>query len=145
MATYSLQAEHRLFTVVFSSSSMKGAGALFPVGLLDPQFLVVPLPISQLLATPLLDRTTHSKGVTFIGRLRRRLEVAASWRKEDTLLEESDQSYDVLQADARYRLGKFTLEGGYSRNINEVTSVTGLNGNRLAIWYFRIGRDFKIL
>lgn len=145
MSTYSLQVEHRLFTVVFNSSYMRGAGALFPVGLLDPQFLVIPLPVSQLVATPLLDRTTHNKGVTFIGRLRRRLELAASWRIEDTQLQESDQSYDVLEADARYRLGKFTVEGGYSRNLNEVTSVTGLNGNRLAIWYFRIGRDFKIL
>jgi hypothetical protein len=98
-----------------------------------------------LLATPLLDRTTRSKGVMFLGRPRRHLEVAVNWRAEDTQLPESDQTYEVLQADARYHIGKFTLEGGYSRNLNEVTVITGLNGNRLAIWYFRIGRDFKIL
>jgi hypothetical protein len=145
MTTYALAAEHRRFTVAFTSSYMKGAGALFPLGLIDQQFLVIPLPISQLLATPLLDRTTRSKGVMFLGRPRRHLEVAVNWRAEDTQLPESDQTYDVLQADARYHIGKFTLEGGYSRNLNEVTVITGLNGNRLAIWYFRIGRDFKIL
>jgi hypothetical protein len=145
MTTYAFEAEHRRFTIAFTNSYMKGAGALFPLGLIDQQFLVIPLPISQLLATPLLDRTTHSKGVMFLGRPRRHLEVAVNWRAEDTQLPESDQSYDVLQADARYHIGKFTVEGGYSRNLNEVTVITGLNGNRLAIWYFRIGRDFKIL
>lgn len=123
---------------------MDGAGALFPLGLIDRQFLVIPLPISQLLATPLLDRTTHSQGLSIIGRPERRLDVLFSWRKEDTQLVASDQTYNYLQASARYRLGRFSLEGGYSRNINNVIVITGLTGNRLAMWYLRIGRDFRI-
>ncbi|HET9839264.1 MAG TPA: hypothetical protein VFR84_13605 [Candidatus Angelobacter sp.] len=142
--SYSLQADHRLFSAWFTASFMDGAGALFPDGLIDRTFLVVPLPISQLLATPLLNRTTHARAVGLIGRLRRNLDLTATWRVEDTQLAQSRQKFNILQGDARYRLGKFTLEGGYSRNLNDVTNVTGVNGNLLAIWYFRIGRDFKI-
>ncbi|MBZ5522490.1 MAG: hypothetical protein LAP21_09645 [Acidobacteriia bacterium] len=141
---YSLQADNRLFTVVFTTAFMDGAGALFPLGLIDRQFLVVPLPISQLLATPLLNRTTDSRSLSLIARPRRRLDVSVMWRQEDTRLTATDQTFNVLQADARYRLGKFSVEGGYSRNLNDVTAITGLTGSRLALWYLRIGRDFRI-
>jgi hypothetical protein len=142
---YSVSGEHRRFAVSYSNSFVDGAGALFPLGLIDPQFLVIPLPIGQLVATPLLNRKTHAQGVSFLGKPRRNLEVQFSWRTEDTELLASDQTFDVIQANARYRLGKFILEGGYWRNINDVTVVTGLTGNRLSLWYFRIGRDFRIL
>jgi hypothetical protein len=144
MTSYSLQADQRRFSLTFNSSFMDGAGALFPDGLIDRTFLVVPLPINVLLATPLLNRTTHTKTFGLIGRPRRRLDVAVLWRTEDTKLVNSEQTFNVLQADARYHLGKFSLEGGYSRNLNDVTVVTGLSGTRLAIWYFRIGRDFRV-
>ncbi|MBZ5532844.1 MAG: hypothetical protein LAO20_15550 [Acidobacteriia bacterium] len=144
MTSFSLQADQRRFTVAFNKSFMDGAGALFPDGLIDRTFLVVPLPINALLATPLLNRTTHTQTVSLIGRPRRRLDVAVAWRKEDTRLVNSEQTFNILQADARYRLGKFSLEGGYSRNINDVTVVTGPSGTRLALWYFRIGRDFRV-
>ena len=144
MVNYTFQAEHRFVTASYTNSFMDGAGALFPLGLIDRQFLVVPLPISQLLATPLLDRTTHSQIVSLTGRPRRRLDVSFVWRVEDTQLPSSRENFNFLEADARYRLGKFSLEGGYSRNLTDVTLVTGLNGTRLALWYFRIGRDFKI-
>ncbi|HEX7286206.1 MAG TPA: hypothetical protein VF532_08495 [Candidatus Angelobacter sp.] len=142
---YSVSGEHRLFAITYSKSFVDGAGALFPLGLIDQQFLVIPLPISQLIATPLLNRKTHAQTVSFLAKPRRNLEARVSWRTEDTQLAASDQTFDVIQADARYRLGKFTLEGGYWRNINDVTVITGLTGNRLALWYFRIGRDFRIL
>lgn len=142
--TFSFQADQRRFTLTYNRSFMDGAGALFPDGLIDRTFLVVPLPINALLATPLLNRTTRTQSVSFLGRPRRRLEVLAVWRQEDTQLVNSEQTFDVLQANARYHLGKFTLEGGYSRNLNDVTVVTGPSGTRLAIWYFRIGRDFKV-
>jgi hypothetical protein len=143
--SYSAQADHRLFSLWFTSSFLDGAGALFPDGLIDRHFLVVPLPVSQLLATPLLNRNTHARSIGLIGRPRRNLDLSIAWRTEDTRLAASRQKFNVLQADGRYRLGKFSFEGGYSRNLNDVTSITGLTGNRLAIWYFRIGRDFKIL
>lgn len=141
---YSAQADHRRFSAWFSYSFLDGAGALFPDGLIDRQFLVVPLPVSQLLATPLLNRTTNAKSAGLIGRLRRNLDLLLTWRMEDVKLVASQQEFDILQGDARYRVGKFTLEGGYSRNLNDVTNITGLAGNRLAVWYFRIGRDFRI-
>lgn len=144
IVTYSASADHRRFTLAYTNSFLDGAGALFPLGLLDHQFLVIPLPISQLLATPLLNRTTHAQTVSVVGRPRRRLEVSLAWRIEDTVLATSEQTFNVLQTDARYRLGKFTVEGGYSRNLNDVTLITGVSGTRLAIWYFRIGRDFKL-
>lgn len=144
MVIYSAAADHRLFTLSYTNSFMDGAGALFPLGLVDHQFLVIPLPLSQLVATPLLNRTAHAQTVTFLGRPRRRLEASVAWRTEDTVLVASEQTYNVLQADARYHIGKFTLEGGYSRNLNDVTIVTGVTGTRLAIWYLRIGRDFKV-
>jgi hypothetical protein len=142
---YSVSGEHRRFAVSYTNSFVDGAGALFPLGLIDQQFLVIPLPIGQLVATPLLNRKTHAQGVSFLGKPRRNLEVQFAWRTEDTELLASDQTFDVIQTNARYRLGKFTLEGGYWRNINDVTVITGLTGNRLALWYFRIGRDFRIL
>ncbi|MBZ5527574.1 MAG: hypothetical protein LAN71_06715 [Acidobacteriia bacterium] len=144
IVTYSAQAEQRLFTLTFTRSFLDGAGALFPLGLIDRQFLVIPLPISQLLATPLLNRTTRSQSLSAIGRLGRRLDVFFAWRTEDTQLVASDQTYDYLQASARYRLGKFSLEGGYSRNLNDVVVSASPAGNRLAMWYLRFGRDFKI-
>lgn len=145
MVSYSAQVDHRRFSLWFTTSLLDGAGALFPDGLIDRNFLVVPLPISQLLATPLLNRNTHARNVGFLGRPRRNLDFSVNWRTEDTQLAASRQKFNVLQADGRYHLGKFSLEGGYSRNLNDVTNITGLTGNRLAIWYFRIGRDFKIL
>jgi len=144
MTSFSLQADQRRYTVTFNRSFMDGAGALFPEGLIDRTFLVVPLPINALLATPLLNRSTHTTSVGLIARPRRRLEVSAVWRSEDTQLTNSKQTFNIVQADARYGLGKFTLEGGYSRNLNDVTVITGPSGTRLAIWYFRIGRDFRI-
>jgi hypothetical protein len=144
MVTYSASADHRLFTVAYTNTFLDGAGALFPLGLIDHQFLVVPLPIGQLVNTPLLNRNTHAQTVSFLGRPRR-LEVSLAWRTEDTVLAASEETFNVLQADARYRLGKFTVEGGYGRNLNDVTTITGVNGTRLALWYFRIGRDFKLL
>lgn len=144
LTSATLQAEHRFVTASYTRSFMDGAGALFPLGLIDRQFLVVPLPISQLLATPLLNRTTHSQIFSLTGRPRRRLDVSFVWRIEDTQLPSSLENFDYLQADARYHLGKFSFEGGYSRNLTDVTLVTGLNGTRLALWYFRIGRDFKV-
>lgn len=143
--SYSAQVDHRRFSLWLTTSLLDGAGAVFPDGLIDRTFLVVPLPVSQLLATPLLNRNTHGRSLGLIGRPRRNLDFSASWRTEDTLLAASRQKFNVLQADGRYRLGRFSVEGGYSRNLNDVTNVTGLTGNRLAIWYFRIGRDFKIL
>ncbi|MGE5323465.1 MAG: hypothetical protein ACM3SW_11410 [Actinomycetota bacterium] len=144
IVTYTGSAEHRLFTVVYSKIFSDGAGALFPLSLINPQFLVIPLPIDQLIATPLLDRRMNADTVTFLCKPRRRLEAAVSWRREEDQLQTSDQEYNILQADARYHLGKFTLEGGYSRNLFDVTNLTGPTGTRLAIWYFRIGRDFKV-
>ncbi len=142
---YSAQADHRLFSLWFTASFMDGAGALFPEGLIDRQFIVLPLPISQLIGTPLLDRTTNARTAGLTGRPRRNLDVQFAWRTEDVTLQSSRQQYKVIQGDARYRLGKFSVEGGYSRNVNDVTNITTLNGNRLAIWYVRIGRDFRIL
>jgi hypothetical protein len=144
MVTYSASADHRRFNVAYTNSFLDGAGALFPLGLIDHQFLVIPLPIGQLVGTPLLNRNTHAQTVSFLGRPRRRLEVSLAWRTEDTILAASEETFNVLQADARYRLGKFTVEGGYGRNLNDVTIITGVNGTRLALWYFRIGRDFKL-
>jgi hypothetical protein len=141
---YSAQAEHRRFSLWFTLSFLDGAGALFPDGLIDRQFLVVPLPVNQLLATPLLNRTTNTRSAGLVGRLRRNLDLLLTWRSENVKLTTSQQEFNVLQGDARYRLGKFSLEGGYSRNLNDVTNITGLSGTRLAVWYFRIGRDFRI-
>ena len=92
-----------------------------------------------------MDRTSHAKTAGLIGRFRRNLDLLVAWRTEDVVLAASAQEYKVLQADARYRIGKVSVEGGYSRNLNDVTNITGLSGNRLAVWYIRIGRDFKIL
>jgi hypothetical protein len=142
---YSAQVDHRRFSVWYSASFMDGAGALFPEGLIDRNFLVVPLPISQLLATPLLNRTTDARTAGLIGRFRRNLDLMVIYRTEDVKLLSSEQKFKVLQGDARYRIGKVTVEGGYSRNLNDVINVTSLNGTRLAVWYIRIGRDFRIL
>lgn len=144
IVNYTGSVEHRLFTVAYTRSFSDGAGAIFPLDLINPQFLVIPLPINQLIATPLLNRRMNADTVTFLAKPRRRLEVAVSWRLEEDQLPTSDQEYNILQADARYHVGKFTLEGGYSRNLFDVTNLTGPTGTRLAIWYFRIGRDFKV-
>jgi len=144
LTSFGFQAEHRLFSVSYTRTYADGAGALFPFALLNNQFLVIQLPVGQLLATPLLDRTTHAQSVSLIARPRRRLDVVFVWRQEETQLTASDQTFSTIQADARYHLGRVTLEGGYSRSLNDVMNITGLVGNRLARWYLRVGRDFRI-
>ncbi len=143
--TYSASGEHRLFMISYSKVSSDGVGAVFPVGLINPQILVVDLPINQLIFTPLQNRIMRADQVNFLLRPRRRLEAAVAWRNEHDIFATSEQTYNLLQADARYRIGKFTVEGGYSRNLYDVTNLTGPTGTRLAVWYFRIGRDFRVL
>ncbi len=141
---YAATAEHRLFSVTFAKSLGEGAGALFPDNLIPHQFVIIPLPVAQLVATPLLDRTVQSRSLIVIARPNRRLQAGLSWRKEKDLLFAANQFFDVLQFDARYRLGKVSVEGGYSRNLTDVYSPLTMTGDRLTRWYVRIARDFTI-
>ena len=140
----SVTAEHRLVSASYSQSFGSGAGELFPDNAINRQFLVIPLPVNQLLGTPLLDRTVNARSLAVVARPRRRLDAIFTWRKERNLLATSDQFYDTLQFDARYHMGKVTLEGGYTRNLTNVTSSSMVSGDRVTRWYVRVARDFTI-
>lgn len=147
---YAVSAEHRLFTLSFTAATSSGAGAIFPEGAIDRQLLIIPLPIAALVGTPLLNRDTVSHNFTILARPRRRLDASFTWRTERDDLFASNQSYDTIQAIAHYRIGKITLEGGFSNNEIDVLDLRSLaflgssNGDRLRRWYVRIARDFTV-
>lgn len=143
--TFSVQADHNRFSLGYSHIFGDGAGAIFPQ-LTQLNFVISnPLPVDQLTRSPLLDRSTHSNSATLIIRLRRNLDLSANWRAEDNLLGGSAFNFIIIEARARYRIGKITLDAGYGKYRNESqissTSVTGLLTNR---YLLRISRDFRL-
>lgn len=142
---FSVQADHSRFSLGFSHSFGDGAGAVFPQ-LTQLKFVISnPLPTDQLVRSPLLNREVHANTAALILRLRRNLDLSASWRTEDNLLGGSVFNFTIIEVRARYRIGKITLDSAYGkyRNENQISasSTTGLLTNR---YWLRISRDFRL-
>jgi hypothetical protein len=142
--SFDLQVDHRLFSVSLGQSLGDGAGALFPASLQETQFLIVPLPIGTLIATPLLDRTTRSTSANLTFHLSHRLDLGASWRREKNLFQISQQNYRTYDIHGAYRIGKMSFEAGLGNFRTDIEAVQGLTGTRVNRYYIRVARDFKL-
>lgn len=141
---FDVSLDARRFTVTAFRTLSDGAGALFPSVIQPPGLLIFPLPIDQLIASPLLDRTTRATGAAAIFRLKRNLELNGNYRVEHTLIPTAAEDFRVIEVRGRYRLGKFTAEGGIGKYKNLSTNTSLLTGTDFTRYYIRIGRDFVI-
>jgi len=141
---YDLGIEHKKFGLSYSQNLGDGAGAVFPGVVREPDLLIFPLPISTLIGTPLLNRTTRAKSANFVLRLNHSLDLRANWRVEKDLFFVSRQDYRNYEIMARYRIGKVTIEGGLGSYRALVDSAQTISGNKLNRYYLRIARDFRI-
>jgi len=119
-----------------------GDGALFPAQFSTSGYLI-DLPVSQLVSSPLLNRTGNVTGLNGYFGWRRWL-INGSLTRERDFFSQTDQQYNYINIDARYTLGKFTLDAGFSRNVlnTGINSVwSGTNYNR---YRFRITRSFNV-
>jgi hypothetical protein len=106
--------------------------------------LSLPLPVEQLVDTPLLDRTTRITALQGALRLVRNLDLYAQWRSERNLFASSTQKFRVLDARLRYRIGKLSLDAGWARYRSAIAMPESLSGLRVNRYFFRVARDFKV-
>ena len=144
VTNFNLQLTHPRFSLGLSQSLGDGAGEIFPGIPIDRQFLIVPLPIADLVLTPLLDRTTRARAADAVLRIHRRLDLSADYRSEKNLFFASRQDYRVIEFRSRYRIGKMTFEAGMGHFLTKIGASTGTSGNQINRYYFRIGRDFNL-
>jgi hypothetical protein len=140
---YRAQIETRKIIIMGMRGLNDGAGGFFPADLIQPGFITVPLPIAELVATPLLTRITRITGASVTVRLRRDFNLGADWRRENDLLFSSLQNYRIWEVRGQYRLGKITVEGGVGNLFNRITTEPSVNGLRINRYYVRIRRDFN--
>lgn len=138
------QAEQRKFVFIAIRGFDDGSGAVFPTDLTGRTLITAPLPISQLVGTPLLDRTTRLTSVALTLRLKRNLDIGADWRKEDNILFNSTQDYRIWELRGEYRLGKVTLDGGVGNLRTSIGSDLGNSGLGINRYWFRVRRDFNV-
>lgn len=142
--TYSAQVEHRRFHLSASRGLNDGSGLVFPTNNIGQTDFFVPLPVSQLIATPLLDLTSRSTNLSGLVRVRRNLEIDADFRKENDLLFSSVQQYRLWEIRARYNIGRITIDAGVGDLRSEISQSDNLSGLGVNRYWFRIRRSFKL-
>lgn len=141
---FSLQLDHKRFSLGLARTLGDGAGALFPSTIRQRTLISIRLPLDELIATPLLDRTTHATSANLILRLHRSLDFSANWRVESNDFAASEIDYRLAEVRARYRLGKFTFDAGLGFYRTEVLTVQGPSGTDIKRYFFRAVRDFMV-
>ncbi len=137
------QVESRRMQLSASRGNNDGVGSVFPTPLQGNFFIAVPLPVEQLVASPLLTINSKSTNFSALFRPKYNLEVGAFYRKENDQLISSSQNYRLWEIRTRYNIGKISLEGGFGNIHNlleQSNTVSGLNINR---YWFRIRRTFN--
>jgi hypothetical protein len=140
---YTAQIETRKIMLTGARGVNDGAGALFPTDVMQQQFVTAPLPLAQLLATPLLGRFTRTSSVAATARLRRNFDLGADWRRENDLLFRALQNYRIWEVRGEYRLGKITLDAGVGNMFTQVNTNINTSGLKINRYYIRIRRDFN--
>jgi hypothetical protein len=140
---YTAQIETRKIILTGARGVNDGAGALFPTDVMQQQFVTAPLPLAQLLATPLLGRFTRTSSVGATARLRRNLDLGADWRRENDLLFRALQNYRIWEVRGEYRLGKITLDAGLGNMFTQVNTNVNTSGLKINRYFVRIRRDFN--
>jgi hypothetical protein len=138
------QVSSKRFALGYTHSLSDGAGALFPEAIGLRTLITVPLPVNDLVATPLLDRTTRLNAATVILRLHRNLDLSGDYRQESDFLATANFYFHLVEARLRYRLGKFTFEAGYGHYLNDTMSNNILSGLHTNQYRLRVARDFRL-
>ncbi len=139
-----VQADHKRFSASYTRNFGDGAGALFPE-IVRMNFVISnPLPLEQLSRSPLLNRAVYANSASLVLKLLRNLDLSGNWRTERNVLAASAFRFKILEARARYRIGKITIDVGYGRYRNE--SEIGLNSSGLHTnrYLLRVARDFRV-
>ncbi len=139
-----LHLDHRRISLGIVRTLGEGAGALFPEDVRRRQLITIPLPLGVLFFTPLLDRTTRTTAAFLVLRLRRNLDLSGNWRLERNVFSTSTQRFRQAELLARYRLGKFTFESGFSNYRTEVLAAPRLTGTNINRYLLRVARDFMV-
>jgi len=141
---YSAQAEHRRFHLMASRGLNDGSGSIFPTPLTGGFFIATPLPVSELIATPLLNITSQTTNFTVTTRPRNHLEVGAYYRKENDVLLTSQENYRLWEIRAQYRIGRVSIDGGVGNLRSEISQNDSLSGLGINRYWFRISRSFNL-
>jgi hypothetical protein len=140
---FNVGAQRERYGARFYRTYSAGNGATF-AGFVPANEYIVHLPLDQLIGSPLLDRTTHLTGLTGFY-IWKRWVVNGTMTRERDLLQINNQTFNYINLDVRYSLGKFTLDAGYSRNLLE-TNPDGmhLNGTVFNRFRVRLTRAFNV-
>ena len=141
---YTAQIQGRRLSLSGGHQTLAGAGALFPAVVSAEQWLSIPLPLSELVATPLLNRIERVDTATATLRLRRQFDVAADFMLEKDLLSSSQAKFRTIDVSARYHVGKVRIQAGFGSYEIENTAVPSRTGNLVNRYFLRVTRDFKI-
>ncbi|MGA7382404.1 MAG: hypothetical protein WBX03_16260 [Terriglobales bacterium] len=141
---YMAQLESRRLHLMASRGLNDGSGSIFPTPLTGQFYINVPLPVSQLFSTPLLNINSQTTNFSLTARPTSKLEIGAYFRKENDVLISSAQNYRLWEIRAQYRIGKVSVDAGFGNlhsSINQNDSLSGLGINR---YWFRIRRSFNL-
>jgi len=140
---YMAQLEHRRFHLMASRGLNDGSGSIFPGVLPNPFYVAVPLPVSQLIATPLLNINSQTTNFSLTARPRYSLEIGAYFRKENDVLVSSTQNYRLWEIRAQYRIGRISMDAGLGNLHSEISQNNSLSGLGINRYWFRIRRSFN--
>jgi hypothetical protein len=141
---FSAQVQQRRLSLSGSHQTLTGVGALFPAVVAAEQWLSVPLPLNELVATPLLNRLSHVTTAAATLRVRQQFDVSADYMNERDVLALSQPKFRTVDVGARYRVGKVRIQAGFGQYRIENITVPVRTGNFLNRYYLRVTRDFKI-
>ena len=79
---YSAQLQQRRVSLSVGHQTLTGVGALFPAIVSAEEWLSTQLPLSELVATPLLNRLSHVNTAAVTVRVRKQLDVSADYNSE---------------------------------------------------------------
>ena len=141
---YSAQIEGRRLSVSGGHQTSTGAGALFPAIVTAEQWLSVPLPLNELVATPLLNRLSHIDTAAAALRVRKQFDVSADYMNERDVLALSQPRFRTAEVSARYRVGRVSVQAGFGEYRIENITIPLRTGNSFNRYFLRVTRDFKI-
>jgi hypothetical protein len=143
---YGVQIQQRRLTLGGGRQTSAGAGALFPAVVTAETWLSNPLPLNELVGTPLLNRIAHTDTAAASLRLGARFDVMAEYNSERDQLATSEPSFRTMDVTARYRVGKVVVQfgAGSYRIENIAVPGPGQTGNLVNRVFLRVTRDFKL-
>jgi hypothetical protein len=141
---FAAQVDKRRLALSGGHETLAGAGALFPAIVSAQQWLSLPLPLSELVATPLLNRLSRVNTAAATLRVLRQLDVSADYMSERDVLALSQPKFRTVDVSGRYHVGKLSIQAGFGSYRIENATVALRTGNFLNRYFLRVSRDFKV-